>query len=77
MIKNNITPKFTLEGLRDNITSYKCGSRGQSRRFHKLDKDYAWTGEMISLKVPVVHLSIFPDEIGKSLARSKRTHGPS
>ena len=58
MIKKGITPKFTLDDLRDNITLYSCGSRGQSRRFHQLDRELKWHGSTLALKVPVINLKV-------------------
>ena len=57
MNKQGLTLKFTLEELRDNITQYKCGVRGQSRRFHQLQENLSWTGKTTQLKVPVIHIS--------------------
>ena len=34
MAKKGITPKFTLDDLRDSITQHECGARAQSRRFN-------------------------------------------
>ena len=71
MIKFSVTPKFTLEELRDNISQQKFGLRGQSRRFHQLDRDLHWTGKTIPSEVPVVLLSVFPNDLQLTLARSK------
>ena len=32
MSKRGVTAKFTIDELRDNITKYQCGCRGQSRK---------------------------------------------
>ena len=71
MNKKGLILKFTLEELRDSITQYKCGVRGQSRRFHQLDNDLAWNGKTTSLKVPVIHLKIFPNHVQDELISSK------
>ena len=65
-----ITPKFTLADLRDSISQYNCGLRGQSRKFHKLDQSLLWTGTTVQLKVPVIHLLAFPEDARIALARS-------
>ena len=70
MQKKGITAKFTLEELRDNITQYKCGCRGQSRKFNELDKT-GWNGKTKSLKVPVIHLSAFSPDIRTALIKCK------
>ena len=67
MISNGMTLKFTLDDLRDNITLNKCGSRGQSRKFHQLDEDLEWNGRTHALKVPVVYLKVFTDDIQDDL----------
>ena len=67
MIMKGITPKFTLDELRDNITQYNCGTRGQSRKFHQLDRELNWHGSTISLKVPVVQLNVFPEDTQQAL----------
>ena len=69
MASCNITPKFTLQELRDNITHYSCGQRGQSRKFHQLDRNLEWDGTTVALKVPVIHLEVFPDDVRLPLAR--------
>lgn len=71
MMKMSVTPKFTLEELRDNISQQKCGMRGQSRRFHKLDRNFQWTGVVVSAKVPVIHLKVFPQDVQHALIKSK------
>ena len=71
MNKKGLTLKFTLEELRDNITQYKCGVRGQCRRFYQLDKELMWNGKTTQLKVPVVHLKTFPDHVQHELISSK------
>ena len=71
MRRKSITPKFTIDELRDCITTFKCGSRVQSRRFHQLDCDFMWTGLTVSLKVPVIHLHVFPTDVRIPLARCK------
>ena len=71
MLKKGITPKFTLDDLRDNITQYNCGARAQSRRFHQLDRELEWCGDTVALKVPEIHLSVFPEDVRQTLARSK------
>ena len=60
MMKKGITPKFTLDELRDNISEHKCGARGQSCKFHQLDLDS--NGATVQLKVPVIYLSVFPKD---------------
>ena len=72
MKKYNLTPKFTLEELQDKVSHQKCGLRGQSRRFYQLNKDFAWTGKKVQLKVPVVQLAVFTEEDHLALAKSKR-----
>ena len=69
--KKGLTLKFTLEELRDNISQYKCGVRGQTLRFHQLEQDLSWTGKRTQLKVPVIHMRIFPDHIQDDLIKSK------
>ena len=71
MEKKGITPKFTIDELRDMVSQSKCGVRGQSRTFHKLDRNLQWSGDTISIKVPVIHLQVFPEEVQLTLARSK------
>lgn len=71
MEKKGITPKFTTDELRDMISQSKCGTRGQSRTFHKLDRTLQWSGETISIKVPVIHLQVFPEKVRLTLAKSK------
>lgn len=68
MVKKLVTPKFTLNELRDNISQQKCGARSQSRRFFQLDRHLKWTGIVASAKVPVIELSMFPKD---TLAQSK------
>ena len=63
IVKKAITHKFMLDELRDNITLYSCGSRGQSRRFHQLDRELEWNGSTLALKVPVVNLQLFPADV--------------
>ena len=70
MQKRGIKAKFTLEELRDNITQYKCGCSGQSRRFNELDNTQ-WNGKTKSLKVPVIHLSAFSSKICTALIKCK------
>jgi hypothetical protein len=70
MVKMSVTPKFTVEELRDNITQQKCGLRGQSRRFYQLNKDFKWTGALISAKVPIVHLRVFPQDLQCAITKS-------
>ena len=60
MTQKGIVPKFTIREFRDNIPA-GCGVRSQSRVFNRLDKP---TGT-ISIKVPVIHASVFPQEISK------------
>lgn len=69
MVKKGITPKFTISEFRDNIPP-NCGVRSQSRVFNKLDRDLTLTGT-ISIKVPVVHTSVFPTEISARLINCK------
>ena len=49
------------------ITQYNCGIRGQSCKFHQLDWELNWHGSTISLKVLVVQLSVFPEDIQQAL----------
>ena len=70
MRQNGLTPKFTVEELRDNITQQSCGVRGQGRKFNQLDSNLIWTGKTIQLKVPVIHLSVFCNEDHLALAKS-------
>ena len=74
MNKKGLTLKFTLEELRDHITQYKCGVRGQSRRFYQLEQDLTWNGKTTQLKVPVIHLRIFPDHVQNDLIKRKYLH---
>jgi len=74
MNKKGLTLKFTLEELHDNISQYKCGVRGQSHRFHQLEPDLAWNGKTTQLKVPVIHLRVFPDYVQDDLINSKYLH---
>ena len=69
MISKGMTLKFTLDDLRDNISLNKCGSRGQSRKFHQLDEDFEWNGRTHALKVPVVYLEVFTDDIQENLKK--------
>lgn len=71
MQQKAITPKFTLTDLRDQISQFQCGARGQSRKFNSLDRNLDWTGKTISVKVPVVYLTTFPENIELALARCK------
>lgn len=71
MGKNNITPKFTLNELRDAVSNYNCGVRGQSRPFHMLNKDLSWSGKCANIKVPVIRLEVFPPQIADALAKCK------
>ena len=59
MNQKGITPKFTLSDLRDNITQFNCGDRGQSHKLYKLDRDLEWNGEFARVKVPVVIFKYF------------------
>ena len=68
MVKKGITPKFTLDELRDNITLYSCGSRCQSCRFHQLDRELEWHGSTLALKVPVINLQVFSEDVHSVLA---------
>jgi len=65
-----ITAKFTLDELRDNISTDKCGCRGQSRRFNILESNQ-WNGKTKYLKVPVIHLSVFTPDIRTTLIKCK------
>ena len=65
-----ITAKFTLEELRDNITTDKCGCRGQSRKFNVLENSQ-WNGKTTGLKIPVIHLSAFTPDIRTALIKCK------
>ena len=69
MVRNGITPKFTLNEIRDNISLYKCGTRAQSRRFYKLDENMEWTGDIVALKSPVIHVSVFPEDVRWTLIK--------
>lgn len=71
MKRYGMTPKFTAQDLKDNISQMECGVRAQSRTFHKLTDDFQWTGETANHKVPVMHLSVFPLEIQNDLATCK------
>ena len=71
MAKIGIEPKFTITTLRDNIARYNCGSRGQSRRFNKLNDKLQWQGETVALKVPVVQKQAFSDKVWLLLKTSK------
>lgn len=73
MVKKNVTPKFTITELRDAITQFKCGVRGQSRPFYQLDQQLMWSGSSISIKVPVIHLDVFPPQIATALVKFKLT----
>ena len=53
------------------ISQSKSGTSGQSRTFHKLDWNLQWSGDTISIKVPVIHLQVFPEEVQLTLAKSK------
>ena len=77
MMQKGITPKFTLDELRDNITQYNCGTRGQSRRFHQLDRELNWHGSTVALKVPVIHLSVFPEDVQQALINTVSNQSPS
>jgi len=59
MDKKGITPKFTIDELRDMVSQCNCSARGQSRTFHQLDRQLEWFGDTISIKVPVIHLPVF------------------
>ncbi len=78
MKNKGITPKFTLIELRDNITEYNCGHRGQSCKFNQLDRNLKCSGAKVSLKVPVIHLHIFQEEEQRTLisAIMHRHHAP-
>ena len=69
MIAYGLTMKFTLEELRDNISNSDCGVRGQSRKFHQFDDDLNWNGRTHHLKVPVVYLEVFCDDIQTRLIK--------
>ena len=69
MITNGMTLKFTLEEICNNISQDNCGSRAQSRRFNHLDHDLEWNGRTHSLKVPVVHLEVFSQEIQENFKK--------
>ena len=69
MEKKDITPKFTTDELSDMVSQSKCSARGQSHTFHKLDRNLQWSGDTISIKVPVIHLQVFPDEVQLTLAK--------
>ena len=68
MTVNGFTLKLTQEELRDSIAENKCGStKPQSCKFHQLDAYGKWNGETHALKVPVVHLDVFPQDIQTDL----------
>ena len=69
MQRMGVTPKFTISEFHDP----NRGVRSQSRVFNKLDKDLTPTGS-ISIKVPVVHLSVFTPEISIRLVKCKFVH---
>ena len=71
MDTKGITPKFTIDELRDMVSQYNCGTRGQSRTFHQLNHQLEWNGEILSIKVPVIHLQVFPEDLRLPLARNK------
>ena len=58
MVKTGVIVKFTVEELRDNISKYQCGCKGQSCKFNSLDKHLKWKKKKTkSLKLPIVQLS--------------------
>ena len=59
MDKKGITPKFTIDEFRDMVFQRNCSARGQSRTFHQLDRQLQWSGDTISIKVPMIHLPVF------------------
>jgi len=71
MVKRGVVIKFTLEELRDNISKYQCGCRGQSRKFNSLNKDLKWKKEFKHLKVPVINLNVFSPDMQTVLIKSK------
>ena len=72
MTVKGVTLKFTQEHLRDNITENKCGAKAQSRKFYQLDEHLKWNGETHALKVPVVHLDVFPQDIQIELIKGQK-----
>ena len=71
MQRAGMTAKFGLADLRDNISADKCGVRAQVRTFFQLEENGVWLGEVCRIKVPVVHLSAFPDLVAKTLSKRK------
>ena len=65
MEKKGITPKFTTDKLRDMVPQSKCSARG----LH-VDRNLQWSGDTISIKVPMIHLQMFPEEVHFTLAES-------
>ena len=70
MLVKHITPTFTVSELRDYISNGKCGVRSQSHSFYTLTSDHTWTGDSCAIKVPVVHLDVFPRELALKLGAS-------
>lgn len=69
MTVKGLTIKFTQEELRDSITEDKCGTKAQSHKFYQLDQYGKWNRETHALKVPVVHLDVFPKDIQADLIK--------
>ena len=44
------------------ITSHST-AQGHSRKFHQLNRDFNWYGTTVALKVPVIHLNVFPEDV--------------
>ena len=57
--------------ISETISKGECGTRGQSRRFTELDREFQPTGRTLSLKVPVVHLSTFPEDMRSPFVKCK------
>ena len=65
MEKKGIIPKFTTDKMRDMVSQSKCGARG----LH-VDRNLQWSGDTISIKLPMIHLQVFPEEVQLTLAES-------
>ena len=69
MTQKGISTQLTVGELRDNIP-VGCGVRLQSHVFRKLDSDLRPLGSQ-SIKVPVVHATVFPKTLFTKLAKCK------
>jgi len=71
MAQTGVVMKFTTEELRDSISKYQCGCRGQSRKFNSLNTHLEWKKEFKHLKVPIINLNVFSPDMQTALIKCK------